>query len=271
MTHAQVEPPGPDLPTRPASAKDVVPTLTVNGVTKRFGGVTALNNVSLTAMPGEVTALVGDNGAGKSTLVRCLSGVHQPDEGEILIDGTRQVLANPSAARAAGIETVFQDLALADNLDVASNMFLGRELTYGPSRLFRLRRKEMQDEAADVLRRYGIRMPSVRSTVRELSGGQRQGVAIARAVGWGSRLIVMDEPTAALGVRETARILEIVRGLADRGLAVVLISHNMEQVHDVSDAVWVLRGGNMVTGMRTADTTTSEIVHYITTGRGMDK
>jgi ABC-type sugar transport system ATPase subunit len=149
-------------------------------------------------------------------------------------------------------------------------MFLGRELTYGLRGLFRLRRKEMEAEAADVLERYGIRMPSVRSTVRELSGGQRQGVAIARAVGWGSRLVLMDEPTAALGVRETARILDIVRSLADRGLAVVLISHNMEQVHDVSDAVWVLRGGNMVTGMRTADTTTSQIVHYITTGRGLD-
>lgn len=269
MSHA-LEPTRPETPTRPDQAEVVVPTLTVTNVVKCFGGVTALNKVSMTALPGEVTALVGDNGAGKSTLVRCLSGVHQPDEGDILIEGKHQVLPNPPAARAAGIETVFQDLALADDLDVASNMFLGRELTCGLRGLFRLRRKEMEAEAADVLERYGIRMPSVRSTVRELSGGQRQGVAIARAVGWGSRLVLMDEPTAALGVRETARILDIVRGLADRGLAVVLISHNMEQVHDVSDAVWVLRGGNMVTGMRTADTTTSQIVHYITTGRGLD-
>jgi ABC-type sugar transport system ATPase subunit len=263
MSHTDVE-------HDPTPTDGVVPTLTVNNLVKRFGGVTALNQVSMTALPGEVTALVGDNGAGKSTLVRCLSGVHQPDEGEILIDGEQQNFSDPTMARAAGIETVFQDLALADNLDVASNMFLGRELTYGPSRLFRLRRKDMQAEATEVLARYGIRMPSVRATVRELSGGQRQGVAIARAVGWGSRLVLMDEPTAALGVRETARILDIVRGLADRGLAVLLISHNMEQVHDVSDAVWVLRGGNMVTGMRTSDTTTSEIVHYITTGRGLN-
>jgi ABC-type sugar transport system ATPase subunit len=247
------------------------PTLVLTYLVKRFGGVTALNRVSMTARAGEVTALVGDNGAGKSTLVRCLSGVHLPDEGEILIDGVPVSFADPSAARHAGIETVHQELALADNLDVASNMFLGRELVHGPTRLFRLRRKEMQAEAKSVLNRYGIRMPSVRSAVRELSGGQRQGVAIARAVGWGSRIVLMDEPTSALGVVETARILDIVRGLADRGLAVVLISHNMEQVHSVSDAIWILRGGNLVAGLRTADTTTSEIVHYITTGRGMDK
>ncbi|QOV33158.1 sugar ABC transporter ATP-binding protein [Streptomyces ferrugineus] len=247
----------------------VTPALDVRNIVKRFGGVTALNHVSMTVLPGEVTALVGDNGAGKSTLVRCLSGVHQPDEGEILVDGKLQTFHDPSASRHAGIETVFQELALSDNLDVASNMFLGRELTHGPTRLFRLRHKEMETEAQTVLARYGIRMPSVRSTVRELSGGQRQGVAIARAVGWGSRIVLMDEPTAALGVRETGRILDIVRGLAERGLAVLLISHNMEQVHSVSDAVWILRGGNMVAGMRTADTTTSEIVHYITTGQGL--
>jgi len=238
----------------------------VNDVTKRFGGVTALDAVSMTARRGEVTALIGDNGAGKSTLIRCLSGVHEPDEGEIKVHDQSVRLSTPLLAQAAGIETVFQELALANNLDVASNIFLGREYTHGVKRLFRLRKRQMEKEAAEVLERYSIRMPSVRARVDRLSGGQRQGVAIARAVGGGSRIVLMDEPTAALGVQETARVLEIVRSLTAQNLAVLLISHNMQQVLEVADHIWVLRGGHMVAGLRASEASTQELVHYITTG-----
>lgn len=238
----------------------------VINVTKRFGGVTALDAVSMTARRGEVTALIGDNGAGKSTLIRCLSGVHVPDEGEIKVDGLSVRLVTPLLARAAGIETVFQELALANNLDVASNIFLGREYTYGVKRLFQLRKRQMEGEAVEVLKRYSIRMESVRARVDRLSGGQRQGVAIARAVGGSSRIVLMDEPTAALGVQETARVLEIVRSLVAQDLAVLLISHSMQQVLEVADQVWVLRGGRMVVGLRASETSTQELVHYITTG-----
>ena len=220
---------------------------------------------------GEVTALVGDNGAGKSTLVRCLSGVHLPDQGQVLVEGHPVTFADPLAARDAGIETVFQELALADNLDVSSNIFLGREIRHGLSRLFRLNKKEMDRRSQELLMRYAINMPSPRSAVRSLSGGQRQGVAIARAVGTGrTSAILMDEPTAALGVQETANVLQIVRVLAESGLAVLLISHNMAQVIDVADRVVVLRGGRKVVESPTAETSTQELVHYITTGVGFD-
>jgi ABC-type sugar transport system ATPase subunit len=238
-------------------------------VVKRFGGVVALNRVSLTARRGQVTALIGDNGAGKSTIIRCLSGVHQPDEGHVLVDGEPVTLATPLDARAAGIQTVFQELALADNLDIAANIFLGRELKRGVRGLFRLRKRQMEAEAEAVLSRYGIRMPSAKSSVNRLSGGQRQGVAIARAVGAGGTTVLMDEPTAALGVQETARVLEIVRSLAENGIAVLLISHNLQQVMEVSDHIWVLRSGNMVAGMPASQTSSQELVHYITTGQAM--
>ena len=245
-------------------------SLEVRDVVKRFGGVVALDHVSMSVKRGQVTALIGDNGAGKSTLVRCLSGVHAPDSGEIRVDNEPVVFADPIGARAAGIETVFQELALADNLDVSSNIFLGRELRHGLRGLFRLRKKEMERLSEELLKRYAINMPSARSPVRRLSGGQRQGVAIARAVGTGqTSTILMDEPTAALGVQETAKVLDIVKNLADSGLGVLLISHNMQQVIDVADYVWVLRGGRMVGGMPTAETTTQELVHYITTGSGL--
>jgi ABC-type sugar transport system ATPase subunit len=244
--------------------------LEVRDVVKRFGGVVALGGVSMTVPRGQVTALVGDNGAGKSTLVRCLSGVHAPDEGEILVGGRPTLFGSPLGARAEGIETVFQELALADNLDVSENIFLGRELRHGLRGLYRLKKKEMARRSEELLRRYAINMPSARANVRRLSGGQRQGVAIARAVGTGhTQAVLMDEPTAALGVQETAKVLAIVRSLADSGLGVLLISHNMQQVIDTADQVFVLRGGRMVAGMRTADTSTQELVHYITTGVGI--
>jgi ABC-type sugar transport system ATPase subunit len=245
--------------------------LEVRDVVKRFGGVVALGGVSMTVPRGQVTALVGDNGAGKSTLVRCLSGVHAPDEGDILVGGRPTVFGSPLGARAEGIETVFQELALADNLDVSENIFLGRELRHGIRGLYRLNKKEMARRSEELLRRYAINMPSARANVRRLSGGQRQGVAIARAVGTGhTQAVLMDEPTAALGVQETAKVLAIVRSLADSGLGVLLISHNMQQVIETADQVFVLRGGRMVAGMRTADTSTQELVHYITTGVGIN-
>lgn len=244
--------------------------LEVRGVVKKFGGVTALDQVSMTVPRGKVTALVGDNGAGKSTLVRCLSGVHAPDGGEVLVDGEPVRFTSPLDARAAGIETVFQELALADNLDVASNIFLGRELRYGWRGGFRLNKKEMAKASQSLLQRYAINMPSAKARVDRLSGGQRQGVAIARAVGTGqTQAILMDEPTAALGVQETAKVLNVVRALADSGLGVLLISHNMQQVIDTADQVFVLRGGRMVAGLETEDTNTQELVHFITTGVGM--
>lgn len=252
-----------------ASGTDTSVAVELRDVVKRFGGVVALNHVSLTARRGQVTALIGDNGAGKSTIIRCLSGVHQPDEGEVLVAGQPVALATPLDARAAGIQTVFQELALADNLDIASNIFLGRELKRDARGLFRLRKRQMEAEAEAVLSRYGIRMPSAKSPVNRLSGGQRQGVAIARAAGAGGTTVLMDEPTAALGVQETARVLGIVRSLAENGIAVLVISHNLEQVMEVSDHIWVLRSGNMVAGVPTAQTSSQELVHFITTGQAM--
>nr|WP_081703869.1 ATP-binding cassette domain-containing protein [Leifsonia aquatica] len=226
----------------------------------------------MTVPRGQITALVGDNGAGKSTLVRCLSGVHAPDEGQVLVAGEPAVFGSPLGARGYGIETVFQELALADNLDVSANIFLGRELRHGLGGLYRLKKKEMARRSEELLQRYAINMPSAHAPVRRLSGGQRQGVAIARAVGTGhTKAVLMDEPTAALGVQETAKVLGIVRTLADSGLGVLLISHNMQQVIDTADQVFVLRGGRMVAGMRTADTSTQELVHYITTGVGLSE
>lgn len=244
--------------------------LEVRNVVKRFGGIIALDGVSMTVPRGKVTALVGDNGAGKSTLVRCLSGVHTPEEGQVLVGGEPVHFTGPLAARAAGIETVFQELALADNLNVSSNIFLGREIRYGIRGLYRLNKKEMDRRSEELLQRYAINMPSARSQVSRLSGGQRQGVAIARAVGTGhTKAVLMDEPTAALGVQETAKVLGIVRSLAGSGLGVLLISHNMQQVIDTADQVFVLRGGRMVAGLSTAETSTQELVHYITTGVGL--
>lgn len=241
--------------------------LEVAGVVKRFGGVIALDGVSLAIPRGQVTALVGDNGAGKSTLVRCLSGVHPPDEGRIFVGGELAVFGSPLGARAHGIETVFQELALADNLDVSANIFLGRELRHGFRGLYRLKKKEMARRSEELLRRYAINAPSTSAKVRRLSGGQRQGVAIARAVGTGhTQAVLMDEPTAALGVQETAKVLDIIRKLAESGLAVLLISHNMQQVIDIADHVYVLRGGRMAADMPTSGTSTQELVHYITTG-----
>ncbi|WP_433579574.1 ATP-binding cassette domain-containing protein [Nocardia brasiliensis] len=222
------------------------PMLEAHGLTKSFDSVRALDGVSLTIPEGEVTALVGDNGAGKSTLVRCLTGVHPPDSGEILFRGAPVRLGSPEDARRMGIETVYQDLALIDDLAVWQNLFLNRELVHRIWPLKILNRTAMIAQSADILRDLDVDVPSVRTTVRRMSGGQRQSIAIARAVAWGKAMVIMDEPTAALGVRETAAVEKLVRGLRDRGVTVLIISHDLAQVMRVCDNVVVLRRGRSV-------------------------
>ena len=238
--------------------------LEVRGINKSFGPVRVLRDVSMTARLGEVTALVGDNGAGKSTLVKCIGGIHPIDSGEILIDDHPVQINSPRDAAGHGIEIVYQDLALCDNLDVVQNMFLGRERKSG----LVLDEPSMEQLAEQVLESLSVRtVTSVRQPVASLSGGQRQTVAIAKAVLWNSRLVILDEPTAALGVAQTAQVLELVRRLADNGLAVILISHNMNDVFAVSDRIAALYLGQMVAQVRTTDVTHAQVVELITSGK----
>jgi D-xylose transport system ATP-binding protein len=246
-----------------AAVVSPAPLLEVEDVSKAFGSVVALRGASLTARAGEVTAIVGDNGAGKSTLIKCIAGVHRPDGGELRFDGEPVSFASPEEARRHGIETVYQNLALIEDLSVWQNLFLNRELTL-PGRVPVLNRREMRRRAASLLDELDVDVPSVRARVRRLSGGQRQAVAIARAVAWGSRLVIMDEPTAALGVRETAKVEDFVRRLRERELAVLVISHNFEQVLRLSDQIWVMRSGRVVGGRRTTEVSSDELVAMIT-------
>ena len=238
--------------------------LELRGVDKSFGPVQVLRQVDFSVPAGEVTALVGDNGAGKSTLVKCVSGIHPVDAGEIWFDGRRVAIHGPRDAAALGIETVYQDLALCDNLDIVANMFLGRERRRG----LVLDEATMEQLAADTLDRLSVRtVASLRQHVASLSGGQRQTVAIAKAVLWESRLVILDEPTAALGVAQTAQVLELVRQLADTGLAVVMISHNLNDVFAVADRIAALYLGRMVAQIRATEVTQAEVVELITAGR----
>ena len=239
-----------------------VPVLSLQNVRKVFDGVVALEDVSLDVNEGEVVALVGDNGAGKSTLVKIICGVQPPTAGRILVNGEEVHFTNPSQAQQRGIQVVFQDLALAGQQPVYMNLFLGRELVTGLWR--RLDRKRMIRETRDLMQAMEVRIPSASAAIRDLSGGQRQGVAIARATHWASRLVLMDEPTAALGVAETARVESIIRGLKARNLAVLLISHSLDQVFRLSDRICVLRRGAQVGVKRTAETSNNEIVSMIT-------
>jgi ABC-type sugar transport system ATPase subunit len=236
------------------------PSVRARGVSKAFGHVQALQDVALDAYPSEILAVVGDNGAGKSTLVKTLSGVLRPDTGSLEIDGQAVSFHSPLDAREQGVATVFQDLALVEVLDVATNMFLGRTPKRGPF----VDRKRMLNEAADQLQALKIRLPSLRVPVGMLSGGQRQAVAVARAVMQGSGIVVMDEPTAALGVRETAQVIEIMRELRAQGRTVIVISHDFELVFDVADRVQVMRLGRRVGVRRTAETTRQDIVGLVT-------
>lgn len=235
------------------------PVLSLQGVSKHFGAVTALSNVELEVYPGEVVALVGDNGAGKSTLVKVLAGVHAPDSGRIQLDGQDVSIKNPNDSIKVGIATVFQDLALCDNLDVVNNLFLGREL--GPARLDEI---SMELRAWELLRELSAKIPSVRIPIASLSGGQRQTVAIARSLLGNPKLIILDEPTAALGVEQTAEVLNLVERLRDKGLAVIVISHNMDDVFAVADRVAVLRLGTNNGEFEPSKSSKTEIVAAIT-------
>jgi simple sugar transport system ATP-binding protein len=242
------------------------PLLEARDLTKNYGTVEALRGASFTAHAGEVVSLIGDNGAGKSTLVKCLSGVEQPTSGTLLFDGKPLTLSSPNDARDRGIETVFQDLAVAPDLDPAANMFLGREiLKPGVLGLLGvLDKKAMRRQAAEHFTRFGATLQSIDVPIAALSGGQRQSVAVARSVAWASKLVFMDEPTAALGVVQRERVLEVIKRVRDEGIAVVLISHNMPEVLSVSDRVEVLRLGRRVARFKAADTTVEELVGAMT-------
>ncbi len=245
-----------------AVTQTTTPLVRLDRVRKEFGAVVALEEVTLDVNPGEIVALVGDNGAGKSTLIKMIAGVHQPTSGQILLEGEAVRLAKPSDAREHGIEVVFQDLALADQQPVYMNLFLGRELVRGPLR--RLDRDGMAAETRQLLDELDIRVPSPRATIRDLSGGQRQGVAIARATHWAERLVLMDEPTAALGVQETGRVEDIILRMRERGRAILIVSHSLDQVFRISDRICVLRRGQQVGIRKTSETSGDEIVAMIT-------
>src|SRR3954447_21777068 len=246
-----------------ASSDNGEALLRLEGVSKNFGPVQALSDVNLDIPAGQVTALIGDNGAGKSVTIKCIAGIHAPERGNVLWEGKRVRIRSPREAAALGIETVYQDLALCDNLDIVQNMFLGRER----ARQFALDEEDMERSARDTL--AGLRVTTVRSIrqpVASLSGGQRQSVAIAKAVLWNSKLVIMDEPTAALGVAQTRNVLDLVRTLADRGLAVLLISHNMNDVFEVADRIAVLFLGRLVACRSSKELDVPTVVDIMTTG-----
>ena len=238
------------------------PLVRIERVRKEFGAVVALEEVTLDIDAGDIVALVGDNGAGKSTVVKCIAGIYPPTSGQILLEGQPVQFSSPLDARSQGIETVFQDLALANAQTVYMNMFLGRELVKGPLR--RLDREAMAAETQTLLEELDVRIDSPRKTIRDLSGGQRQGVAIARAVHWARRLVLMDEPTAALGVAETQRVEELIRRMRDRGRAILIVRHSLDQVFRLADRICVLRRGKQVGVRRTSETSGDEIVAMIT-------
>ena len=242
------------------------PILEARGIVKDFGRVRALRGADFTVYPGEVVALVGDNGAGKSTLVKCLAGVEHPNAGEIVFEGNPVVLNTPTQARELGIETVYQDLALAADLDPAANLFLGREATRGGllGKLGFLDKAEMHRLADEAFESLGVGLQDSNAPVANMSGGQRQGVAVSRAVTWASKVVFMDEPTAALGVVQTRHVLDLIRRVRERGLSVVLISHNLPEVFEVADRIEVLRLGERVAQYKRTDVGMEDIVGAMT-------
>jgi simple sugar transport system ATP-binding protein len=240
--------------------------LEARDVSKHYGRVQALRGAAFNVYPREVVALVGDNGAGKSTLIKILSGVMQPDGGDVIFDGQRVTITSPVAARHLGIETVYQDLALAPHLDPAANLFLGREIQRGGvlGALGFLDNGTMRQRTQEAFAELGVGIPNTRAPVASLSGGQRQGVAVSRAVTWASRVVLMDEPTAALGVVQTRRVLGLIRRVRDSGRSVVLISHNMPEVFEVADRIEVLRLGERVARFRASETSMEEVVAAMT-------
>ncbi len=241
------------------------PILSIRGMVKRFGGLVAVDNVNLDVYPGEVVALLGDNGAGKSTLIKCVSGVYHADGGEIRFEGKRVNFSRPIDARRHGIETIYQDLALANNLDVGANIFLGREVKkrYLGGLIHTLDDDHMLRQSEQTLESLEIHFPNLTQPIENLSGGQRQAVAIARAVYWDAKLMIMDEPTNNLGVPEQRKVLELIRKLRDSGVPVVLISHTLPDVFAVSDRLIVMHRGRKVTEKAVGDTDTQEIVEYM--------
>ncbi|MQT11874.1 ATP-binding cassette domain-containing protein [Segnochrobactrum spirostomi] len=251
----------------PHPAHGTRPLLDVRSVYKRFGGVEALKGVSMKLHPGEVVALAGDNGAGKSTLIKTISGVYQPDDGEIHFDGEPVRFETPEAARGHGIETIYQDLALADNLSIGANIFLGREpmkkvLGFIPV----LDRKKMADAAKETMARLDFHVTRMESPVARFSGGQRQAVAIGRAVYWNARVLIMDEPTAALGVPEQRKVVSLIQTLKAQGRGIIFISHNLHDIFAVSDRIVVLRRGSLAGERRLSETNPDEIVKLMVGG-----
>ena len=243
-------------------SRDVI--LSVHGLKKHFGTIDALQDVSFALSRGELVALVGDNGAGKSTLAKIVAGAIRPDEGEILVDDKPVTFSSPADAIAVGISTVYQDLALVPNLDVTSNIFLGRELVSKVAAISFLRKNAMQRAAADYLRQLEVNVPAVTGrVVGTMSGGQRQAVAIARSAYWARRLLILDEPTAALGVRESRAVLRLVRGLADQGIAVLMISHILPHVMELADRVLVMRHGQLVADLLGENIETDQLISLI--------
>jgi D-xylose transport system ATP-binding protein len=253
--------------TTAAQGQQREPLLSLRGVNKSFGAVHVLRDVDFDVRAGEVTALVGDNGAGKSTLIKCVAGIHPYDNGDVIFEGETVHVHGPKDANALGIEIVYQDLALCDNLDVVHNMFLGREIRSGVT----LNETDMEKRAGETLKGLSVRtLRSLRQNVSSLSGGQRQTVAIARAVLWNSKLVILDEPTAALGVAQTEQVLNLVRRLAENGLGVVLITHNMNDVFQVADSIACLYLGQMAAQVRSKDVNHGQVVELITAGRSGD-
>ena len=237
--------------------------LEAKGLQKRFGGIEAVRDVSFEVHEGECVVLAGDNGAGKSTVIKMISGVHVPTSGEVLFDGERLTGKSPEGVRRAGIETIYQDLALADNLDPGLNLYLGREKTRRVLGIPILDRREMRRNAVEVLKGLGIEVPDPSAPVRELSGGQRQSIAIARAIHWQAKLVIMDEPTAALGVPEQREVMALIRRLKDRGVGIILISHNLPDIFAAADRIVVLTRGAVAGVRRPAETNDEEIVRLM--------
>lgn len=236
-------------------------SVSIHNISKSFGHVMALKDVSVDFRPGMITGLVGDNGAGKSSLVKCLTGVLVPDEGYIKIGGREYASMDPRKAIELGISTVYQDLSLVDSLGISENIFLGRELR---KHLFFLDNKRMNERSSLILKELGIAMPSMDTRTRKLSGGQRQAIAVARSVAMGGRILIFDEPTAAMGVSESYRILSLIKSLGDKGFTVIVISHNLNHLFSISDRICVLRHGQLVGEYSTASSSSDEIVRCIT-------
>jgi ribose transport system ATP-binding protein len=242
-----------------------VPLIEMRGITKSFGAVQALRGADLKLMPNEVLGLVGDNAAGKSTLMKTLTGVHHPDSGKLFFEGKPVIFDTPRASRAHGIEMIYQNLALAPNLDVVANVFLGREKTraFLSRWLYLLDEKSMENDTRSLLDKLRINISSVRTNVERMSGGQQQSVAIARAAAFQARVVIMDEPTASLAVKEVGKVLDLIKNLRDSGVAVIIISHRLQDIFAVADRIMVLRGGQSVADHRITDTSMDDVVKYI--------